>query len=109
MGKKLLWAPWRMGYINGEKETGCLFCRKAAGKDGDMGETEIAAVSQQAGEKMRGVYLLRQVLETCRARRALLARRDAQKPPGLKALFAERLKLQEELIAATWEMAGAAK
>lgn len=33
MAKKLLWAPWRMGYINGEKEDGCLFCRKAEGLD----------------------------------------------------------------------------
>ncbi len=33
MERKLLWAPWRMGYINGEKEDGCIFCRKAASKD----------------------------------------------------------------------------
>jgi ATP adenylyltransferase len=25
-----LWAPWRMDYILGEKEVGCLFCRKPA-------------------------------------------------------------------------------
>ncbi len=25
---KLLWAPWRIEYITGEKEQGCIFCRK---------------------------------------------------------------------------------
>ncbi len=24
-----LWAPWRIRYILGEKETGCIFCRKS--------------------------------------------------------------------------------
>src|SRR5208283_5955655 len=27
---KVLWAPWRMQYILGTKETGCLFCVKQA-------------------------------------------------------------------------------
>ena len=27
-----LWAPWRMGYILGEKEKGCIFCDKPAVK-----------------------------------------------------------------------------
>ncbi len=25
-----LWAPWRMQYISGEKEEGCIFCKKSA-------------------------------------------------------------------------------
>ncbi len=25
---KTLWAPWRIDYIKGEKEDGCIFCRK---------------------------------------------------------------------------------
>lgn len=28
-----IWAPWRIEYILGEKEDGCLFCRVAAEKD----------------------------------------------------------------------------
>lgn len=28
MKMKLLWAPWRIEYITGEKEQGCIFCRK---------------------------------------------------------------------------------
>lgn len=27
---KRLWAPWRMDYILGERENGCVFCRKFA-------------------------------------------------------------------------------
>jgi len=25
---KVLWAPWRIEYISGEKEKGCIFCEK---------------------------------------------------------------------------------
>lgn len=25
-----LWAPWRIGYIKGEKPSGCIFCERAA-------------------------------------------------------------------------------
>ena len=25
---KSLWAPWRIDYIKGEKEDGCIFCNK---------------------------------------------------------------------------------
>ena len=28
-----LWAPWRMEYIRGEKEPGCIFCHKPAQKN----------------------------------------------------------------------------
>ncbi len=28
-----LWAPWRIRYILGERETGCFFCRKSAESD----------------------------------------------------------------------------
>lgn len=28
-----LWAPWRIRYILGEKETGCFFCRKSQESD----------------------------------------------------------------------------
>ncbi len=27
MKEKIIWAPWRIGYIAGKKEKGCLFCR----------------------------------------------------------------------------------
>jgi len=30
---KQLWAPWRMTYIDGPKEDGCIFCDKVRGKD----------------------------------------------------------------------------
>lgn len=29
----ILWAPWRIDYILGEKEDGCVFCNKQAGED----------------------------------------------------------------------------
>jgi ATP adenylyltransferase len=28
-----LWTPWRMGYVGGERATGCIFCDKPAGGD----------------------------------------------------------------------------
>lgn len=28
-----LWAPWRIGYVIGEKPTGCIFCTKPAADD----------------------------------------------------------------------------
>lgn len=28
-----LWTPWRMGYIGGEREAGCIFCTKPAAQD----------------------------------------------------------------------------
>ncbi len=31
-----LWAPWRMAYIGGEPEPGCLFCRVLAAPDKDV-------------------------------------------------------------------------
>ena len=30
---KQLWAPWRMAYVHGEKERGCIFCDKLSGQD----------------------------------------------------------------------------
>ena len=30
---KQLWAPWRMTYIDGPKEAGCIFCDKVRGED----------------------------------------------------------------------------
>lgn len=30
---KQLWAPWRLEYIAGPKEAGCIFCAAAAGRD----------------------------------------------------------------------------
>lgn len=30
---KQIWAPWRMAYIHGEKEQGCIFCNKVAEAD----------------------------------------------------------------------------
>lgn len=29
----VLWAPWRMAYIGGPKEPGCIFCTKPAAED----------------------------------------------------------------------------
>lgn len=29
----VLWAPWRIDYILGEKEDGCIFCNKQSGDD----------------------------------------------------------------------------
>ena len=29
-GMDTLWAPWRIGYVTGEKPRGCIFCEKAA-------------------------------------------------------------------------------
>jgi len=31
---KTMWAPWRMEYILGEKEDGCVFCKAAENHDG---------------------------------------------------------------------------
>ena len=31
---KTMWAPWRMEYILGEKEEGCVFCKAADNHDG---------------------------------------------------------------------------
>lgn len=28
-----LWAPWRMEYIDADRESGCIFCKKAAADD----------------------------------------------------------------------------
>ena len=30
---KVLWAPWRMAYIAGDREQGCLLCSKLNGRD----------------------------------------------------------------------------
>jgi ATP adenylyltransferase len=30
---QVLWAPWRMAYVGGPKEGGCIFCTKAAAPD----------------------------------------------------------------------------
>jgi ATP adenylyltransferase len=30
---QVLWAPWRMTYVTGEKEPGCIFCRAATATD----------------------------------------------------------------------------
>jgi ATP adenylyltransferase len=30
---KVLWAPWRMAYIAGDREQGCLLCSKLKGRD----------------------------------------------------------------------------
>ncbi|NIO10053.1 MAG: HIT domain-containing protein [Deltaproteobacteria bacterium] len=38
---KQLWAPWRMAYIHGPKEKGCIFCDK--GKDGDLRTSLVLA------------------------------------------------------------------
>lgn len=33
--RKIIWAPWRMTYIDGSKEDGCIFCSKLALKGPD--------------------------------------------------------------------------
>ncbi len=30
---KTIWAPWRMEYILGDKEDGCIFCKSLSGQD----------------------------------------------------------------------------
>ena len=30
---QVLWAPWRMGYVTGPKETGCIFCAASQAAD----------------------------------------------------------------------------
>ncbi len=30
---QVLWAPWRMGYVAGQKEAGCIFCAASAAPD----------------------------------------------------------------------------
>ena len=29
----VVWAPWRMAYILGDKPTGCIFCEKIGAQD----------------------------------------------------------------------------
>ena len=36
MAMKVIWAPWRMSYINEEKPSGCIFCEKPKGDDSKM-------------------------------------------------------------------------
>ncbi|MCK4846742.1 MAG: HIT domain-containing protein [Deltaproteobacteria bacterium] len=36
---KQLWTPWRVAYIQGEKESGCVFCKAAKGPDAAKGVT----------------------------------------------------------------------
>ena len=33
MADKMIWAPWRAGFIFGKKEQGCVFCKRAKIKD----------------------------------------------------------------------------
>ncbi len=33
MSDKMLWAPWRYGFIKSEKEKGCIFCNRIKMKD----------------------------------------------------------------------------
>ena len=33
MADKMLWAPWRAGFILGKKEKGCVFCKRMRMKD----------------------------------------------------------------------------
>lgn len=33
---QVIWAPWRMEYIGGEKSSGCIFCEKPKGDDSKM-------------------------------------------------------------------------
>jgi ATP adenylyltransferase len=33
MSDNLLWAPWRAGFVLGEKEKGCIFCNRLAMED----------------------------------------------------------------------------
>jgi ATP adenylyltransferase len=38
---EVLWAPWRMAYIGGPKESGCIFCTKPLAED--RGESLVLA------------------------------------------------------------------
>ena len=42
---KVLWAPWRMTYIAGDREQGCLLCSKLKGRD-DRGNLILYRSSQ---------------------------------------------------------------
>lgn len=39
---QIIWAPWRIKYILGEKEQGCFFCQKARKNDNDSGNFVLA-------------------------------------------------------------------
>jgi ATP adenylyltransferase len=33
MNDKIIWAPWRAGFVHGKKEPGCIFCKRLKMKD----------------------------------------------------------------------------
>jgi len=41
--RQFLWAPWRMTYINGEREEGCVFCNRLKDAEGKDKENLILA------------------------------------------------------------------
>lgn len=45
-GAQVLWAPWRMSYIEGDKPDGCIFCTST--EDASLRSSLILATSQHA-------------------------------------------------------------
>jgi len=45
-----LWAPWRLQYILGEKETGCFFCRKS--QEGDDAKNHVVIANATASRSL---------------------------------------------------------
>lgn len=43
---KQLWTPWRVAYIRGEKEEGCVFCRAAKIPPPDIADIDTADIDE---------------------------------------------------------------
>jgi ATP adenylyltransferase len=107
MTERPLWAPWRIEYITGPKDGGCIFCAAAASRNEDPAHqpvdrtehclTMLNAFPYAPGHVMvapvRHIGALEdldsnEMLETMQlARRAILAIRRAMNPDGFNVGF----------------------